>query len=72
MIQVGTFSVKANADEAAARLAAAGVPGEVRRSSRGGTDSWRVVAGAASPEEGADMLTRIRGLGFTDAYVITP
>jgi hypothetical protein len=71
LIQIGIFSVEANARQAAAGLAAAGVPTEVRREDSRGRASWRVLAVPASAAERAALLAKVRDLGFKDAYVVT-
>lgn len=63
LVQVGVFGVRTNADAAASRLTAAGLTATVLPLQ----NSWRVVAG---PVPDAATLTRIKGLGFADAYLI--
>ncbi|MBQ1202633.1 MAG: SPOR domain-containing protein, partial [Loktanella sp.] len=63
LAQIGVFGVRANADSAAARLSAAGLSAAVLPLQ----NAWRVVAG---PVPDAATLTRIKGLGFADAYLI--
>ena len=66
LIQVGSFGSEANARKAADRLSGAGIPARVRKPSGGAV--WSVVA---EPPEGAKAgLSRVRDLGFTDAYPI--
>jgi rare lipoprotein A len=63
LAQIGVFGVRANADTAVARLGQAGLTAAVLPLG----NAWRVVAG---PVPDAATLTRIKGLGFADAYVI--
>ncbi|MFN3661322.1 SPOR domain-containing protein [Yoonia sp.] len=63
LAQIGVFGVQANADAAAGRLNAAGFNAQVVPLQ----SSWRVVAGPVADEA---ALARIKGLGFTDAYLI--
>lgn len=69
--QIGVFSVEANANAAALRLREAGVPASVLVEQAGGRDVWRLV-GAPSGAEGdpETTLNRIKGLGFSDAFLI--
>lgn len=69
LIQVGVFSVEANAEGAAERLRAIGVPASVQVQQAGGRDVWRLVA---SPVDGdADATTaRIAEQGFPDAFLV--
>lgn len=66
--QIGIFSVRANADAAAAALTAAGFGATVSDQEAGGRTVWRVVAGPVPDQE---ALARIRGLGFVDAFILT-
>ncbi|MEL6838068.1 MAG: SPOR domain-containing protein [Pseudomonadota bacterium] len=70
-IQIGVFSVQANADDAAARLRAAGVPASVQVEQAGGRDVWRVVASPAGEDGDAEAtIVRIKASGFVDAFVV--
>lgn len=71
-VQVGIFSVEANADRAVAMLKKAGVAASVRKSSASGKAYWRVLAGPA-PDKGArdGLLGKVKGLGFPDAYLVS-
>lgn len=71
-VQVGIFSVEANADRAVAMLKKAGVGASVRKSSASGKAYWRVLAGPA-PDKGArdGLLGKVKGLGFPDAYLVS-
>jgi rare lipoprotein A len=66
--QIGIFSVRANADAAAATLTAAGFTASVSAQQAGGRSVWRVVAG---PVPDQDALARIKALGFVDAFLLT-
>jgi cell division septation protein DedD len=68
MAQIGIFSVRENADSAAAALTAAGFAATVTDQEAGGRTVWRVVAGPVPDQE---ALARIRALGFVDAFVLT-
>jgi cell division septation protein DedD len=71
-IQIGIFSVEANATRTADRLRATGmVPTVLEQSSQGRT-FWRVLVGpAATVADRADLLTRVKAQGFADAYFVT-
>ena len=64
-IQIGIFSVEANANRAVATLAKAGIAASVRRETSHGKPLWSVVATG-----NAALLAQIKTAGFKDAYVI--
>lgn len=66
--QIGIFSVRANADDAASALTAAGFGTTVTDQEAGGRTVWRVIAGPVADQ---DALARIRDLGFVDAFLLT-
>lgn len=69
--QIGVFSVEANANGAAQRLRDAGVPASIIVSQAGGRDVWRLVAAPTGADGDPDAtLTRIKGLGFADAFLV--
>jgi rare lipoprotein A len=68
LAQVGVFSVRANADAAAATLTTAGFGASVTEIQSNGRSAWRVVAG---PVPDPQALARVRALGFADAFVRT-
>jgi rare lipoprotein A len=70
-IQIGIFSVQANADGAAADMDAKGLPARVVPGQVQGQTYWRVLVGPAQTEaERADYLTRVKAEGFGDAYFV--
>ncbi len=71
-IQVGIFSVEANAQGVANRLRGAGmVPTVLEQESRG-RKFWRVIVGPTrTAAERAGLLQTTKGLGFADAYFVT-
>jgi len=70
-VQVGIFSVEANATEVADRLRAAGIVPEVRQSQSGERTIWRVLAGPATTRADLDaVLDSVKALGFADAYFV--
>lgn len=71
-IQIGIFSVQANADRTATQMRNAGVIPTVKTFERDGKSFWRVVVGpAGTSSERSQLLTKIKGEGFTDAYAVT-
>lgn len=65
LIQIGIFSVEANAKRAADTLAKAGIPAAVREEKAQGKSFWSVTA---SGDAGA--LAKIKAAGFADAYFL--
>lgn len=71
-VQIGIFSVEANANSTAAGLREEGVVPTVKRQESQGKVFWRVIVGpAASEQERESILAKVKGLGFTDAYFVT-
>ena len=71
-IQIGIFSIEANADATAARLRGAGIVPTVLAQESSGKKFWRVIAGPARTlSTRADLLAKARELGFADAYAVT-
>lgn len=71
-VQIGIFSVEANANNTAASLRTAGVVPTVLKQSSQGKTFWRVVVGPAqTAAERSDVLAKVKGMGFTDAYFVT-
>lgn len=64
-IQIGIFSVEANAKRAADALSKAGLPADVRREEAKGKALWSVTS-----RGDAAALTKVKGLGFPDAYFL--
>lgn len=64
-IQIGIFSVEANAQRAADALKAAGLAGNIRREESKGKVLWSVTSSGD-----AAALTKVKGLGFPDAYFL--
>ncbi|MCB1389048.1 MAG: SPOR domain-containing protein, partial [Rhodobacteraceae bacterium] len=65
------FSVEQNAENARNQMRQAGLSAEIRRGRVGENQFWRVVVGpAATTGERAQMLQRVRSLGFADAYAV--
>ena len=71
-IQVGIFSVEANAETASNQMSRAGLSPTVREEGSSEQPSWRVIVGpASSSEELDDMLDSVKSAGFSDAYAVS-
>ena len=71
-IQIGIFSVEANAEATAERLRSNGLTATVLAQSSQGKSFWRVIVGPAPTEsDRAAVLAQIKSLGFPDAYAVT-
>lgn len=71
-VQIGIFSVEANAKRAAEQMAKAGITATVRTEASQGKTFWSVVAGpAANTAERDALLKKIKGLGYADAYAVS-
>jgi rare lipoprotein A len=64
-IQIGIFSVEANAERAVDTLAKAGVPADIRSETAKGKSFWSVIA-----RGDAATLKKIKSAGFADAYML--
>ena len=71
-IQIGIFSVEANADRTNDMLRRDGLIGTVLAQSSNGKPFWRVVVGPSpTAADRAEVLRKVKALGFTDAYFVT-
>lgn len=71
-IQIGIFSVEANATNTAASLRTRGIVPTVLSGSSQGRDFWRVIVGPSpSAQERAAVLRQVKDLGFEDSYFVT-
>jgi cell division septation protein DedD len=69
LLQIGIFSVEANAERAAEQIRATGAPATVRRETSQGKTFWRVVVGpVATADARAALLTRVKAMGYADAF----
>lgn len=70
-IQLGIFSIRANAENLVTDLDAQGLPARVVESASQGTTFWRVLVGPAATEaERARYLDAVKAEGFADAYFV--
>lgn len=65
LIQIGIFSVEANAKRAVDTLTKAGIAASVRQEAAQGKPFWSVTASG-----GADVLGKVKAAGFADAYML--
>lgn len=71
-IQIGIFSVQANAERTAKQMRSAGIIPIIKTFDRDGKTFWRVVVGpATNSAERGQLLTKVKGEGFTDAYAVS-
>lgn len=71
-LQIGIFSVEANAKRTVDMLGSQGIVATTKPGSSNGKDFWRVVVGpAATASERAALLEKVKKAGFTDAYAVT-
>lgn len=69
-IQVGIFTLEANAKKAAAKLTKAGLASQVK-GEQGTKPYWRVIVGPAANQAERDALAaKLAGLGYADAYPV--
>lgn len=70
-IQIGIFSVEANANRTADQMRRAGMVPTVFEETSSGKTFWRVVVGPAqSKSERTTLLNKVKETGFSDAYVV--
>jgi cell division septation protein DedD len=71
-VQIGIFSVEANAERAAKQMRGAGLVPTVKQSQISGNTFWRVVVGPAAISAELDkIMSSIKAEGFTDAYAVS-
>ncbi|MBY6139340.1 SPOR domain-containing protein [Leisingera daeponensis] len=71
-IQIGIFSVEANAERTANMMRSAGMVPDVREQTASGKSFWRVLVGPAqSKAERSQLLKSVKETGFADAYAVT-
>lgn len=68
VVQIGIFSVEANAKRAADALGKAGVAAKIRPGQTQGKAHWSVTA---SGGDKAALLAKVKSLGFNDAYPVS-
>jgi cell division septation protein DedD len=71
-IQIGIFSLEQNARDAASKVTSAGMTAKVLAQKSQGKAFWRVIVGPASDaSDRSAQLSKLKGIGFADAYPVT-
>lgn len=71
-VQLGIFSVEANAKKAATQMQKAGMKASVHQDQSQGKTYWRVLIGpAASVADRDAMAAKVKSLGYPDSYAVT-
>ncbi len=71
-VQIGIFSIEANAVRVTKQMRSAGMVPTIKRSEINGKPFWRVVVGPATTKSELDGLIKaIKGEGFSDAYAVS-
>lgn len=71
-VQIGIFSTEANAERAVTQMKGAGMTANVVSDQSNGKTYWRVIVGpAASVAERDGLATKVKGLGYPDAYPVS-
>ncbi|SFJ15454.1 SPOR domain-containing protein [Celeribacter neptunius] len=71
-LQIGIFSVEANAKRTVDMLGSQGIVAMIKPGTSNGKEFWRVVVGpATSSAERKSLLEKVKKAGFTDAYAVT-
>lgn len=71
-LQIGIFSVEANAERTAKQMRGAGMLPTVKKQEANDKPFWRVLVGpATSASERAELLSKIKSEGFSDAYAVS-
>lgn len=71
-VQLGIFSIEANANRVAKQMRGAGILPTVKQSQISGKPFWRVVVGpTATKSELNALITTIKAEGFSDAYAVS-
>ena len=71
-IQIGIFSVEANAKTAADQMRSKGMVPLLKKMESKGKTFWRVLVGpASSKSERSQLMKQINDTGFTDAYAVS-
>ena len=71
-MQLGIFTVEANATRTAKQMRGAGMVPTVKQSAINNKPFWRVVIGPATSQSELDaLLKKVKAEGFTDAYAVS-
>jgi len=70
-VQLGIFSVEANAKRTAKQMSSAGLDAQIKRGKTNGKTFWRVVVGPAQSKSALNsLLKKVKSEGFSDAYAV--
>ena len=70
-IQIGLFSVQKNAENTGQALRTQGIVPIIEKQTSRGKTYWRVIVGpSATSGERAQLLRKVKELGFNDAYFV--
>ncbi len=70
-VQIGMFSVEDNANRNGTALRAAGILPVIRKEEHAGKTYWRILAGPApNASEQRALLSKVKKLGYSDAYFV--
>lgn len=70
-VQLGTYSVEANARASAAKVGKSGLSAAVQSGQTGKKEMWRVIVIPTAGTDARALLSKVKGLGFPDAYIVT-
>lgn len=71
-VQLGIFSVEANATRTVTQMRASGLDAKLRTSTSSGKTIYRVILGPAQTSAArADLLAKAKSQGFSDAYFVS-
>ena len=71
-VQLGIFSVEANAKKAAAQMQKVGLKASVHQDQSQGKTFWRVLIGPATSVVDRDaMAAKVKSLGYPDSYPVS-
>lgn len=71
-VQIGIFSVEANAKKAAAQMEKVGMKASVKSDTSQGKTFWRVIIGPVATVAERDALAaKVKALGYPDAYPVS-
>lgn len=71
-LQLGIYSIEANANATAEKMRKAGVTPAIKKQSSKGKTFWRVIVGPVNGNSEKEALKKtVNGLGYTDAYFVS-
>ena len=71
-VQVGLFTVEANANAAATGLRQGGIVPTITPGTNAAGTFWRVLVGPmSSPDDQSEILSQVKSLGYSDAFLVS-